>query len=271
MPTVTISTRKATNQFYDEELDLKTHLRMMQIPAGTFLMGSPDNELERMDRESPQHRVSVPSFFMAKYPITQAQWRVVADMPQVNRQLKPYPSNFKRENRPVEKVSWHDAIEFCDRLTAHTKRQYRLPSEAEWEYACRAGTTTPFHFGETISPELANYDSSVAYADGATGKKRGETTPVDYFKIANAWGLCDMHGNVFEWCQDYWHVNYEGAPEDGSSWMTDYSENHRHIVRGGSWNADPRNCRSAYRSLYLPDDRVGSLGFRVSYSAPATL
>ena len=208
---------------------------------------------------------------MAKYPVTQAQWQVVAAMSQVNTQLKPDPSKFKGDNRPVEQVSWDEAIEFCDRLTAHTKRQYRLPSESEWEYACRAGTTTPFHFGETISPELANYDSSVAYADGATGKKRGETTPVDYFKIANAWGLCDMHGNVYEWCQDYWHNNYEGAPKDGSAWLTGYLKNTRHAMRGGSQRNPPRNCRSASRSNNNPDERYNHLGFRVSCSAPATL
>jgi len=269
MPTATISKRKATNQFYDEELDPKTHLRMMQIPAGTFLMGSPDSELERMDRESPQHRVSVPSFFMAKYPVTQAQWRVVAAMPQLNRQLKPDPSNFKGDNRPVEQVSWDEAIEFCDRLTAHTKRQYRLPSEAEWEYACRAGTTTPFHFGETISPELANYVST-AYADGPTGKSRAETTSVDHFKIANAWGLCDMHGNVWEWCHDLWHSDYNGAPEDGSAWLTDSSNAHR-VRRGGSYGSDPGFCRSAYRDYYNPDARFNALGFRLACSAPALL
>jgi formylglycine-generating enzyme required for sulfatase activity len=271
MPTATISKRKATNQFYEEELDPKTHLRMMQIPAGTFLMGSPDRELERMDRESPQHRVSVPSFFMAKYPVTQAQWRVVADMPQVNTQLKPDPSKFKGDNRPVEQVSWEEAIEFCDRLTAYTNRQYRLPSEAEWEYACRAGTTTPFHFGETISPELANYRSSVAYADGAIGKQQDETTSVDYFEIANAWGLCDMHGNVLEWCQDRFHNNYEGAPEDGSAWLQDFSANPTRMIRGGSWGSYPRSCRSAYRINDNPDGRSDLLGFRVSCSAPATL
>jgi formylglycine-generating enzyme required for sulfatase activity len=270
MPTVTIHRHKATNQFYDEKLDDKKHLRMMQIPAGTFLMGSPESEEGRSKSESPQHQVSVPSFFMAKYPVTQAQWRIVSKMPQVKLKLDPNPSKFKGDSRPVERVSWHEAIEFCARLTKHTKRQYRLPTEAEWEYACRAGTTTPFHFGETISPELANYDASSAYGDGVTGEYRQETTPVDHFKIANDWGLSDMHGNVLEWCQDHWHSNYEGSPEDGSAWLTDKSDANR-VIRGGSWIFFPRDCRSAFRLNDLPDGRVFNLGFRVSCSAPATL
>ena len=270
MPTVTIHRHKATNQFYDEKLDDKNHLRMMQIPAGTFLMGSPDSEEGRSKSESPQHQVSVPSFFMAKYPVTQAQWRIVSKMPQVKLKLKLNPSKFEGDTRPVEQVSWHEAIEFCARLTKHTNRQYILPTEAEWEYACRAGTTTPFHFGETISPELANYDASSAYGDGITGEYRQETTPVDHFKIANAWGLCDMHGNVWEWCQDHWHSNYEGATKHGSAWLTDNSDTPR-VRRGGSWDSDPRLCRSAFRSNYYPDFTYDALGFRVSCSAPATL
>jgi formylglycine-generating enzyme required for sulfatase activity len=163
-------------------------------------------------------------------------------------------------------VSWHEAIEFCERLTNYTKRLYRLPTEAEWEYACRAGTKTPFHFGETISPELANYNSKEAYGDGVTGEYPQETTPVDHFKIANAWGLCDMHGNVWEWCQDNWHNSYEGAPEDGSAWLTD-KPNNRRVNRGDSWISSPRNCRSKYRLNFNPDNRYYNLGFRVSCSA----
>ena len=243
---------------------------MMQIPAGTFLMGSPDSEEGHSKSESPQHQVSVPSFFMAKYPVTQAQWRIVSKMSQVQLKLKPNPSKFKGDTRPVEQVSWHEAIEFCARLTKHTNRQYILPTEAEWEYACRAGTTTPFHFGETISPELANYDARSAYGDGITGEYRQETTPVDHFKIANAWGLCDMHGNVWEWCQDHWHSNYEGATKHGSAWLTDNSDTPR-VRRGGSWGSGPRYCRSAYRDFTYPDNTSFRLGFRVSCSAPATL
>ncbi|NEO21280.1 MAG: formylglycine-generating enzyme family protein, partial [Moorea sp. SIO4A5] len=126
---------------------------MVAIPEGSFIMGSPETEEGHTNDESPQHRVTVTSFFMGKYPVTQAQWQAVAALPQVNRELEPDPSHFKGKNRPVEQVSWYDAVEFCERLSQYTKRPYRLPSEAEWEYACRAGTTTPFHFGETITTD----------------------------------------------------------------------------------------------------------------------
>ena len=155
---LTINKRSGQNQYYEEPIAEGCRpLEMMRITAGSFLMGSPENELERSPDEGPQHEVALSQFFLAKYPITQAQWRAVAAMPQVNRELKPAPSNFKGELLPVEQVSWYEAVEFCDRLTLHTNRKYRLPSEAEWEYACRAGTTTPFHFGETITTDLANY------------------------------------------------------------------------------------------------------------------
>jgi len=168
-----------------QELNNNTQLEMMLIPGGTFIMGSPSKELKRMDRESPQHSVTVQPFFMGKYQITQAQWRFVAQLPQVNRELEQDPSNFKGDNRPVENVSWYDAVEFCDRLSKHTKRQYRLPSEAEWEYACRAGTTTQFHFGETITTDLANYDGNSTYGNGVKGVYREETTEVGSFGVAN--------------------------------------------------------------------------------------
>jgi formylglycine-generating enzyme required for sulfatase activity len=261
MSTTTIHKRKATNHFYDEILDVKLPLRMMQIPAGEFLMGSPDSEQGHSERESPQHRVSVPSFFMAKYPVTQAQWRIVAAMDQVERKLDSDPSRFKGDARPVEQVSWEDTIEFCARLSKHTKRQYRLPTEAEWEYACRAGTTTPFHFGATVSSELANYDGS-AYTDDPTGKSRHETTSVDHFEIANTWGLCDMHGNVLEWCKDRWHNNYDNAPQDGSTWLTD-NPSVALVLRGGSWDDSPRLCRSAFRDFNYQADCNINIGFRV--------
>jgi formylglycine-generating enzyme required for sulfatase activity len=245
-------------------------LEMVAIPAGTFLMGSPEDEPDRYDYESPQHEVTVESFFMGRYPITQAQWRAVANLPQVERELDPDPANFKGDNRPVEKVSWLDATEYCARLSAYTGREYRLPSEAEWEYACRAGTTTPFHFNETISSEVACYQGGTTYAGGPEGENREETTPVDHFEVANTFGLSDMHGNVLEWCQDHWHSNYEGAPTDGSAWLTEDDQANR-VFRGGSWCDGPRSCRSAYRTFYAPDDVSYFLGFRVVCSAPRTL
>lgn len=273
---VILKERSGRNQCYDEALaEGVLPLRMMQIPAGTFLMGSPKDEPERhAERESPQHEVTISQFFMAKYPVTQAQWRIVAAMEKVNRKLNPDPSQFKGDLRPVEQVSWEDAVEFCDRLTVHTNRQYRLPSEAEWEYACRAGTTTPFHFGETLTTDIANYrgtdDESLggsgSYGDGPKGKYREATTTVDHFGIANAFGLCDMHGNVWEWCADYWHQNYDGAPTDGSAWIQGSNSSQR-VLRGGSWGNGPRYGRSACRGSSNPGDRYSSYGFRVVCTA----
>ena len=269
---LTLRRTAATTRYYTEPLEgigEAIPLQMLLIPEGTFMMGSPEDELDREEREGPQHEVSVPPFFMGRYPITQAQWRVVASLSQVNRELNSEPSNFKGDNLPVEQVSWYEAVEFCDRLSAQTGPSYRLPSEAEWEYACRAGTTTPFHFGKTLTTEVANYNGNYTYADGPKGEYRETTTPVDQFEIANAFGLSDMHGNVYEWCQDHWHDNYKGAPTDGSAWLTDDKEANR-LLRGGSWYNGPGNCRSAYRSYVTPGGRFFNVGFRVSCSAPRT-
>ena len=244
-------------------------LEMVAISGGTFKMGSPESEFGRYDNESPQHKVTLDSFFMGRYPVTQAQWRAVAALPQIERKLDPNPSSFKGDDRPVERVSWDDAVEFCARLSAHTGREYRLPSEAEWEYACRAGTETPFYFGEMITTEVANYDGSV-YAGGPSGKSRGKTTPATHFGIANRFGLGDMHGNVYEWCQDHWHDTYQGAPKEGSAWLSS-DESKSRVRRGGSWFSVPRNCRSAYRDRDQPGDRVNAIGFRVCCSPPRTL
>ncbi|MEB3359179.1 MAG: formylglycine-generating enzyme family protein [Synechococcales bacterium] len=276
---LTVRRTPRTRKGYIEPLDLADAipLWMMQIPGGVFTMGSPDNEPGRDDDEGPQREVAVPDFFMGRYPVTQAQWRAVAALPAEGRSLDPDPSRFKGENRPVEKVSWEDAVEFCarlsrlaeSRLAKHTKRPYRLPGEAEWEYACRAGTQTPFYFGKTLTTDVANYCGQYTYDGGPNGKYRGETTPVDHFGIANAFGLSDMHGNVYEWCQDYWHENYEGAPTDGSAWIEGGDSSIR-IVRGGSWLYDPRSCRSSNRFRYDADYRNYVTGFRVCCSAPRT-
>jgi formylglycine-generating enzyme required for sulfatase activity len=267
-----ISRQTHRGQFFPEPLDETICLDMMQIPGGTFLMGSPPDELENSSSEQPQHEVTVPSFFMARTPITQAQWRVVAGFDRVNQDLDPDLSHFKGKNRPVEQVSWDDAIEFCRRLSRHTDRTYRLPSEAEWEYACRAGTPTPFHFGETLSDELANYCAQGeeidgrsykgAYGRGILGQYRKETTEVAQFP-ANSFGLYDMHGNVWEWCEDDWHENYEGAPIDGSAWLEFSREETYRLLRGGSWYYFPRLCRSASRLYFQRDVRINSFGFRV--------
>ena len=265
-----IKRKQAQGQRLIERLGDDVSLELAAIPGGTFVMGSPEDELERLDREGPQHEVTVPPFFMGRYPVTQAQWRAVAALPQEERELEPDPSNFKGDNRPVERVSWYDAVEFCQRLAKHTGRPYRLPSEAEWEYACRSGTTTPFYFGRTLTTELANYDGNYTYADGPKGEYREETTVVGQFGIANAFGLSDMHGNVWEWCADHWHDNYEGAPTDGSAWLDENKSNSLYVLRGGSWFSNPRRCRSAFR-YYSPDLAINYIGFRVACAAPRAL
>ena len=257
-------------QHFIEDLGNGIELEMVLIKGGTFAMGALLTEEGSTDDERPQHQVTVPTFFMGKYPLTQAQWRAVVNMQhlRVNRDLNPDPSHFKGMELPVEEVSWYDAVEFCDRLASHTKRQYRLPSEAEWEYACRAGTTTPFHFGETITSELANYDATSTYGNGTEGEYREKTTPVGSFGVANAFGLYDMHGNVWEWCLDDWHDNYEGAPRDSNPWFKNNdntSQNERmSVLRGGCWYFNPANCRSASRNDWLErDGYVNYVGFRV--------
>jgi formylglycine-generating enzyme required for sulfatase activity len=260
-----------------EPLTEGLNLEMVAIPAGTFLMGSPSGEPERSDSENPRHRVTVAEFLMGRYPVTQAQWRFVAGLERVDRSLEAEPSRFKGDNRPVEQVSWLDATEFCARLSRHTGRDYRLPTEAEWEYACRAGTTTPFHFGEMIVPDLANYDWDQAYnQSNITQKKDFEgTTPVDHFEFANAFGLSDMHGNVWEWCQDQWHSNYKNALHEGGSAWIDASvnpqdENVLRVLRGGSWYFNPWDCRSASRFNGDAGERGDYNGFRVVCVAPRT-
>jgi formylglycine-generating enzyme required for sulfatase activity len=242
-------------------------LEMVAIPAGTFLMGSPADEPERYDDESPQHEVTVEPFFMGRYPITQAQYEAVMG---TNPATQYDSDRFVAPDKPVVGVRWHDAVEFCNRLEKQTGRPSRLPTEAEWEYACRAGTTTPFSFGEMITTDVANYDGSSTYANGPTGENRNALTPVDHFGIANAFGISDMHGTVWEWCADYWHENYEGAPTDGSVWV-EGGDSSRRVNRGGSWVSYPRGCRSAYRYYNAPDNALNNLGFRVVCSAPRTL
>lgn len=266
---VVTETRGQTYRFM-EALGADISLEMVAIPSGSFLMGSPSDELKRESYEGPQHQVMVPGFLMGRYPVTQAQWRAVVAMPQVDCELETDPARFKEADRPVEKVSWEDAVEFCARLSNHTGRLYRLPSEAEWEYACRAGTTTPFHFGKTLTTDVANYIETATYGDGPKGRNRKETTSVRQFEIANAFGLSDMHGNVWEWCQDIWHKNYVGAPTDGSAWMTEGDDRY-HILRSGSWADVPENCRSARRYFGQPGYRNPYIGFRVVSAPPGSL
>lgn len=257
-------------------------LKMVVIPQGSFWMGSADKTL----RENPQHLVEIDTFFMSQTPITQEQWRAVANLPQEKIELNPNPSYFTGDNLPVDSISWYQAMEFCARLSRLTQKNYRLPSEAEWEYACRAVNckkstlqewrstdSSPFYFGKTISTELANY-----CGDGIKEEGRQKTTPVGNF-YPNAFGLYDMHGNVWEWCADPWHTNYDGAPNKGIVWDkqannnncyynilenldTLFNDKRRHVLRGGSWGDRVNTCRSAYRAYDHPDV-VSYNGFRV--------
>ena len=246
-------------RYFVEDLVNGINLEMAYIPSGTFLMGAPEDEKEHYfnnmwERTQPQHQVTVQPFYMGKFTVTQAQWEVVANLPGIKESLKKIDrSYFKGNNQPVDQMFSCNAVDFCESLSKITGRKYRLPSEAEWEYACRAGTTTPFHYGETITTDLANYNGRFfTYASEPRGEQRHEITPVGQFP-PNAFGLYDMHGNLQEWCQDSWHENYIGAPTDGSAWIgNNTSENknkkyYHRVFRGGRWNGNPRCCCSAFR------------------------
>jgi formylglycine-generating enzyme required for sulfatase activity len=312
MVQVFLNPQERTGQQFREPLGNGVELEMVYIPAGTFIMGSPETELERRDNESPQHPVTITEpFWMGKYPITQAQWReVVTNVPRVDHDLDPDPSDFKEDpppssstkgairgitnpsiaqvetqtytrwQRPVENVSWEDVVEFCKRLSQGKPWTYRLPSEAEWEYACRGVSLDeitveewnkkyhqPFHFGETITTDIANYDGTKSYGRGTTGEKRRQTTPVGYFRAANAFGLYDMHGNVWEWCGDDWEDNYN-TPRTQAYHQTPGAGTK--VLCGGSWLSDPRSCRSAIRVSIYPAYRDYSFGFRVVCVRPRT-
>jgi len=248
---------------YRQDLGKGVALTMVKIPAGSFLMGSPENEPERFNDEGPQREVKLGAFWMAQTPITQAQWLAVAAWPKLERDLKPGPSIFKGPNRPVERVSWLDAQEFCRRLSQRTGQCYGLPSEAQWEYACRAGSSTPFHFGATLTPELANYHGNFVYQNGPKGAYREQTCEVASF-AANGWGLHDLHGNVWEWCADHWHDSYHFAPCDDQPWLIPAAAaDAQKLLRGGSWIGDPGDCRSAYRSHDEAVSTANDVGFRV--------
>lgn len=276
-------------QYYIEDLPVEyysSNLTMIHIPQGQFWRGS--SKL----KESPQHKVNMASFFISQTPITQGQWKAIArkeDL-KVYKKLKLNPSEFIGEELPVEKVAWEDCMEFCARLSRYTKRNYRLPSEAEWEYCCRGIINDEisfldwqekhnfcFHFGPTLSSVVANYDCTISYQSEPKIEWHGRTTNVKSF-YPNSLGLYDMHGNVWEWCADVWHEDYRGAPNDGRVWdeereslhlqentpkhLTAFATNKgKHVLRGGSWFSCPQNCRSAYRRYAKANQN--NIGFRV--------
>ncbi|MFQ4135581.1 SUMF1/EgtB/PvdO family nonheme iron enzyme [Nodosilinea sp. PGN35] len=231
-------------------------LRLVSIVGGQFVLGAPATEPGHEPSQPTQTIAAVESFWMSVHPITQGQWRAVAQLPAINRELDPNPAYFTGSDRPVEQVTWQEAVEFCDRLNqlvdTHPEqpglRRYRLPTEAEWEYACRAKTTTPFHTGQTLTTDLANYNGTQPYRQEPVGEFRGTTTAVGAFGKANDFGLYDMHGNVLEWCSS----SRDASP--GDVWQ---------VVRGGSWQSPPQQCRSAFRSGRKADTRSNEVGFRV--------
>ena len=234
---------------------------MVRLPGGRFLMGSPDNEPDRSDCEGPQHWVQVPAFEIGRYPVTFAQWDAcVAASGCVH---KPNDAGWGRDQRPVINVSWHDAQEYVRWLSSKTGERWRLPTEAEWEYAARAGTKTPFSTGVFITTCQANYDENCESSGGGakTGVNLKKTQLVGSYP-ANPWGLFDLHGNVWEWVEDCWHDDYRGAPTDGSAWMRGVCPTR--VLRGGSWVSDPWSIRSASRYRSAPDYRYNNYGFRVA-------
>ncbi|MEE3715903.1 SUMF1/EgtB/PvdO family nonheme iron enzyme [Tumidithrix elongata RA019] len=273
---------------YKPWLDPSNFPEMLDIPSGTVWMGSPDGR--GYDDEKPYHQVSVPAFRMGKYPVTQAQWRTVAMSPKIDRDLSLSPSYHRGDDRPVEQITWHEAQEFCARLSKLTGESYRLPSEAEWEYACRAGAKdyTEYCFGDDVS-QLVDYawfgdnsgksplDATALWQEFSKESSKytnklsanGNRTHNVGGRLPNAWGLCDMHGNVWEWCADDWHDNYEGAPNDSQIWAKDiknYEDGEKKLLRGGSWDFTSYGCRSAFRGRYVADYRYDNIGFRVVVS-----
>ena len=232
-----------------ESLGDDLDLDLVLIPSGTFMMGDDRHHQD----EQPIHQVTVPSFYIGKYPITQAQYRFVMGENQGDAIVIDYP---------IEKINWHDAISFCHKLSHQTGKHYSLPSESQWEYACRAGTNTTFHFGDTITPDLANYNGDYPYGGVAKGENRAQATPVGNFP-ANAFGLYDMHGNVWEWCLDAYQPSYQGAPIDESAVAAGLTDGVKRVMRGGAWDYVARGCRSAVRCSLDAGLRLGGCGLRV--------
>ncbi len=250
--------------------DGRDYPEMVVIPAGNFRMGSPFSEPQSHNFERPSHEVTIPErFAVGRYAVTFDEWDAALAADGVSH--TPGDQDWGRGRRPVIDVSWEDAQAYVKWLTRKTGRSYRLPSEAEWEYACRAGTKTPFWWGSSITPDKANYDGTYTYEGGGlTGEYREKTLPVDSFE-PNPWGLHQVHGNVREWCEDRWHDGYEGKPDDlkaiGAAWITsenDDNNNALRVLRGGSWYSSPQKLRSASPTAGHSDQRKDDTGFRVA-------
>ncbi len=260
-----------------EKVEIVTNsigMKLARIPAGTFMMGSPRTEPER-DRKEVLHEVTISKpFFMGIYEVTQAEYvEVMKSLPDFKNRAA-----FTGDLNPMENVEWTNAVLFCQRLSARPEekaagRRYRLPTEAEWEYACRADTKTAFHFGDSLSSTQANFNGNYPAGGAETGPYLRKTAAVGSYE-ANAFGLYDMHGNVAEWCADYYDPNYyEDSPlEDPlgppmgivATDFTNSDENYFMVVRGGCWVDDARACRSAYRFRAMPNTQYRLIGFRVA-------
>lgn len=239
-----------TARQFTEELGDGLLLDLILIPSGVFQMGSSRRQAN-LD-EQPQHLVSIKPFLLGKYLITQAQWKAVMG--------KLPPCRFKGDTLPVERVSWKDAQTFCQRLSKKTGRVYQLPSETQWEYACRAGTTTPFSFGETLTVDVANFNGEHTFRAEPRGFYFHSTSEGGKFP-PNAFGVYDMHGNLWEWCADNWLDDYTSSPRDGSSYQNRDSRDR--VVRGGSWHEPPQLCRSATRLRLAQSDADEFTGLRI--------
>lgn len=258
-----INTRNLVVRQFVQELDNQINLYLIRIPAGKFEMGMSSG----FKHEKPVRHISISEFYIGKFPVTQAQWRFISALPPVNIELESNPSYFRDDNCPVDSVSWIEANEFCARLSTLTGGKYRLPSEAEWEYAARGGSSgSAFAFGEVLTPEFANFDGRKLYA---SAKAFDKTTEVGRFQIANAFGLFDIHGNVWEWCADEWRDEYdENAPKDGTAWISSDNPTRR-VLRGGAWCNQPEICRSSERigELASAEGKLYYVGFRVAADA----
>jgi formylglycine-generating enzyme required for sulfatase activity len=265
----------------DKLLTNSIGMKLAPIPAGKFLMGSPKDEAER-DEIELQHEVQITkAFYLGVYEVTQAQYEKLMGKPMVGGKYNPFNhgSHFHAGNgggpdHPADNVRYYQAIEFCKRLSAQAEekkagRVYRLPTEAEWEYACRAGTTTPFNLGKSLSSKAANFNGNFPYGGAAKGPYLKRTAKVGSYK-PNAWGLYDMHGNVQEWCSDFYDPDYyknspKADPKGPAKGVlsTDYHKDFYRVVRGGCWLDEGRGCRSAYRFRAMPHDNYRLIGFRV--------
>ncbi|AEP11781.1 Uncharacterized conserved protein [Chloracidobacterium thermophilum B] len=264
----TVETVKGETQRFVENLGNQVTLELVAVPGGCFTMGNTvSDETESYDNERPLMRARVFGFYMGRTEVTQAQWREVASWPKVERDLPPSPSKYTGDDLPVDSITWDEAVEFCRRLTKRTGRPYRLPTEAEWEYACRAGATGLFAYGAVLLPTLENYDGSLPYRDEPAAPPRKKPTPAGSLGV-NPFGLADMHGNVREWCLDTYTSRLTGIQAQGAPVRNIHQEEwaqHR-TIRGGSWASLPDGCRCSIREGLHREELLTTLGFRVVLS-----